>query len=339
VAESEPKTPRKPTYLQPVALDPICFLQEVLYWVAFGRLPIIDPSRNFAIEGYETDLPQANGELMDEECDRVDLPRDPRGYYDWAFGVMLSDQIEEITTFRESVETETAQDESGTKEHASREVEKLHAEMMEWKPKFERVIELPASEVYAMLRKGRLTSKGVRLPDPDVAVSLKMLAEQNKQLGELEPVAIPKDFWSLPNIYWEISAARNETEHYCHIYCPTDELMSLFPVDTVTKGESVDVVHHGSFFVLSPTSTTAAAPPRRSQGRNRRGRPPEYRWNDLHVEMAELVSKGLPAKEDSAVAHLREAYRKRFGDPVPGHRTLYDWVKPYYERFCGNSDS
>ena len=224
--------------------------------------------------------------------------------------------------------------------YRNRDAQQLFADISEWKPKFERAVELAAAEVYAALRKGRLTSKGVRLPDPDVAVSLKLLTEQNKKVGGLDAVPIGNEFWSLQSIYWEISAARNETEHYCHILCPTDDVMSIFPVNAVTTGEPVDgLVRHGSFFVLSPTSTTAAAPARRSQGRNRGGRPPEYRWNDLHVEMAELVSKRLPAKKDSVVAHLREVYRKRFGDPVPGHRTLYNWVKPYYERFCGNSDS
>jgi hypothetical protein len=66
--------------------------------------------------------------------------------------------------------------------------------MQEWKPKFERAIELAASEVYAALRKSRMTSKGVRLPDPEVAVSLKLLAEQEKKIGELDVGEIPKDF-------------------------------------------------------------------------------------------------------------------------------------------------
>ena len=228
---------------------------------------------------------------------------------------MLSDQIKEIVASRELIDVETEQNESVRKEQASSDAAKLLDEISEWKPKFERAIELAASEVYTVLRKGLLISRGVRLPDPDVAISLKVLAK------------------------WEISATRNDREHYCHIHCLTDEVMFLFPLETVTTGESVDgLVRHGSFFVLSQNSAAAATLPRRSQARGRRGRPREYRWNDLHVEMAALVREGLPAKKDAAVEHLRELYRTRCGEPVPANRTLYDWVKPYYERYCRNSD-
>jgi hypothetical protein len=339
MAESEPNHARKLIYLLRMELDPICFLQEALYWVAFGRLPIEHLNRLVLIEGYKTNVPRDNGELSEEECERAGLPRDPRLNYDWADNVMLSDQIEEIAASRELVEAEPGQDEGVRKEQARREAEKLLDEMTEWKPKFERAIELAATEVYAVFRKGRLASRGVRLPNPNVAASLKLLAEQNKQLGELEIVAIPKDFWSLPNIYWEISAARNETEHYCHIHCPTNELMALFPIDAVTVGESVDgVMRHGSFYVLSADSGAAAvAPARRGQVRGRvAGRPPLYRWDYLHVEMAGLVRKGLPAKREAAAADLRDIYRRKFGDPVPAVRTLLEWLEPYYEQYFGN---
>ena len=37
--KSEPNHGIEPIYLELVELGDICFLQEVLYWVAFGRLP------------------------------------------------------------------------------------------------------------------------------------------------------------------------------------------------------------------------------------------------------------------------------------------------------------
>jgi hypothetical protein len=210
--------------------------------------------------------------------------------------------------------------------------------MLKWKPHFERAIELPAAEVYAALRRGQITAKGVRLPDLDVAVSLKLLAEQGKTVGELDSVAIPKDFWSLRDIYWEISAARNVIEHYCHISCQTEEVLSVFPLHMVTMGEPVDgLMRHGSFFVLSPNSRGPAAPVRRSQVRSRSmGRPQKYQWADLHVEMAALIRNGLPTKKDAAIEQLRELYRKKHGDPVPSVRSLHDWLKPYYERYSEN---
>ena len=339
MAESEPKHGVEPIYLEVVELDDFCFLQEVPYWVAFGRLPTASSSREDRIEGYKTDAPRTNGELTEDECATAGLPGDPRLNHHWAFDVMLSDKFEEIVASRELVEAEPGEDESTRKEEIQRDAKKLLDEMTLWKPKFERAIELAASQIYTALRKGQLTTKGVRLPDADVAISLKLLAEQDKKISELDHVAIPKDFWSLPNIYWEISAARNDTEHYCQIYCPTDELMSLFPFNAVSTGEPVDgLVRHGSFYILSPTSAATATPSRRSQLRSRGGRHPQYRWSDLHVDTAGLVRAGLPAKKEAAVEQIRQIYRKKYGEPVPAIRTLHDFLKPYYERYRGSTD-
>ena len=73
--ERDPNSTPKLIYLQPVELGEICFLREVLYWVAFGRLPTVDDTRNDLIEGYKTNVPSANGELSEEECSRVGLPK------------------------------------------------------------------------------------------------------------------------------------------------------------------------------------------------------------------------------------------------------------------------
>jgi hypothetical protein len=97
VAESEPKAAREPTYLQRVMVADICFLQGVLYWVVFGRLPIdVDFNIDDLLEHYETRVPDGNGELTEDECERASLPRDPRLNYGWAGDVMLSDQINDI---------------------------------------------------------------------------------------------------------------------------------------------------------------------------------------------------------------------------------------------------
>ena len=91
-------------------------------------MPVADISRDYFadcddrdtfIEGYKTDIPYANGELTEGECDRAGLPRDPRLNYDWAWNVMLSDQIKEIVASRELIDVETEQNESVRKEQAS----------------------------------------------------------------------------------------------------------------------------------------------------------------------------------------------------------------------------
>jgi hypothetical protein len=327
-------------YLQRVELGEICFLQEVLYWVAFGRLPT-DQDRDGFIEGYKADVPNANGELTEEECKRAGLPKDPRLKYHWAWDVMLSDDLEAIAASRALVEDDEG-DESAIKEQRQSEVANLYKEISEWKPKYDIAIELAASEIYAALARGRLTSRGVLLPSPDVEASLKMLDEEGKKVGDLEIVAIPKTVWSLPQIYWEISAARNNNVHYCHIRCLTEEVLRLFPQDNIVDSQPLGdgLVQYGSFFVLSSNSaaTTSAVAGRQSKSRSRgRGRPSEYRWTDLHVEMAGLVLKGLPAKKDAAVEHVRQVCVERQW-PVPAIRTVREWLTPYYQVYGGNSD-
>lgn len=89
----------KPIYLQQVEPSEICFLQEVLWWVAIRRLPIEilaggEDMRLPFNDSYEADM--HFGWLGDEECKKLGLPTDPRGRYDWSNGVLLSDAEEEI---------------------------------------------------------------------------------------------------------------------------------------------------------------------------------------------------------------------------------------------------
>src|SRR5262245_51405669 len=121
-------------FLQCVELPEFCLLQEALYWVAFRRVPV-----------YWVGF--GHGFLEDEECERAGLPPDPRGNYDWALSVMLLDDLAAIKARAENQDVEASeQDESANKE-ALVEAAKLHKELSEWKPKFERAIELAQAEI------------------------------------------------------------------------------------------------------------------------------------------------------------------------------------------------
>jgi hypothetical protein len=79
----------------------ICFLDEVLYWVAFQRPPFFWPDldgddfRELGMSGYEVDC--AVYRLSEEECQRIGIPQDPRMSFDWAFTVKPHDTLEAIT--------------------------------------------------------------------------------------------------------------------------------------------------------------------------------------------------------------------------------------------------
>jgi hypothetical protein len=332
-------------YLQRVELFDICFLQETLYWVAFGRLPVWLARSE---EMRPTPIEDIDGALTDDECKNSTppLPPDPRHKYDWSFGVTLCDDLAAIEACAEREGSEAldgSQGESIRTDQVRIEAAKLHKDISEWKPNYERAIELATAKVYVALREGRLTSKGVLRPGLDPDVSLKPLADQGKKVTELEYVTIPKDFWWQPGINWEISAARNNSTQYCLIHCPTEEVMSLFPHHTVADGVPVEgLVRHGSFFVLLSDSTalSSASPARRSQSRRGPGgAPPKYPWAELDVEIAFAlagVRRGDPLpKRDSLVKELQAVSTKR-GWPCPAERTLLDRLARFYERLGEN---
>ena len=96
----KPTTPET-VYLAEWGLSEICFLDEVLYWVAFQRPPFSwvdldgDDFRDYGMSGYEVDC--ADYKLSEDECKRTGLPQDPRMSFDWAFGVKPHDTLETIT--------------------------------------------------------------------------------------------------------------------------------------------------------------------------------------------------------------------------------------------------
>jgi hypothetical protein len=71
-----------PTFLQLVELPEKCFLQEVLYWVAFQRLPIAIDSDGKEFRETEDvgdyDIQMPDRYLQADECARANIPPDPR---------------------------------------------------------------------------------------------------------------------------------------------------------------------------------------------------------------------------------------------------------------------
>ena len=89
-------------YLEQVYLSEICFLDEVLYWVTFQRLPLHfadlygNEVRSVVMPGYRVDFDFADHRLADDECERVGLPRDPRNSFKWASSITLLDDLERL---------------------------------------------------------------------------------------------------------------------------------------------------------------------------------------------------------------------------------------------------
>jgi hypothetical protein len=351
-------------YVEQVHLSDICFLDEVLYWVTFQRLPVhfVDSAgnevRSVVMPGYRVDFDFADERLTDDECERVGLPRDPRNSYEWASKLTLLDDFKKLqasakglkewilsrtrpkrnilTDPRSPLLRESAMGSAaGALCGAPRsEVTKLHNKLERWKPKYKKVIELPAARVYVALREGKLGARGILLPDVDPETALDSLAKQGRDLSNLKDLEIPREFWSEREIFWELSAARNDRAHYCQIHCNTEDVLSLFPCDRLISGTPVTGECFGSFFVLEGLGKGRRVTKRPARQRTRQpGRPQKYPWEEVHLEMASLISSGaLPKKKEACIAYIEGWFKSR-NQSRPSRAAIGEKLTPYYNRF------
>jgi hypothetical protein len=313
-----------PTFLQPVALPDRCFLQEVLLWVAFQRLPLAEYTHDGEdfrssreIGGYAVDF--VDSFFSHDETERAGLPIDPRWPVHPSEGVTLPVARYDELLSKYDLDPDTRKRLEAEREDA-REYQK---ESEAWLLHYERAIEYPASQIFVALKSGRLKAMGRLLPDPDVKAALSILEADGRDLFDIVPTNIPGGFWSLQGIDFNVSAARSAADHYCHISCLTEDVLSVFPGD---REEVAGVERIGDTFVLSERPRVVQ--PKRSQ----RGRPP-YPWDAFHLEIAGLLRRGeLPEKKEAAIEHFQGWFFREHG--VKASRSvLGDKLKPYYDRF------
>jgi hypothetical protein len=167
------------------------------------------------------------------------------------------------------------------------------------------------------------------LPDIDPGVAVSLLEKEGRTLLDIEDAAIPKEFWCPASIFWEESAARGETKHFCQILCETEELLSVFPYDGLASSFPANVENCGSFFVIKNSSRPAQRRPARN--RRPRGRPKKFDWDEIHYDLASLVKRNaLPDKKEAAIALLKEMALKRGAEP-PSRAALWPKLQHYYD--------
>ena len=311
-----------PTFLQPVALPERRFLEEVLYWVAFQRLPII---ANFDNDGQEIRLsdemdyaPGIVTELTDEEAERAGIPPDPnwRALIDGK-GHLSSAHYDKYLA-KEDLDPKLREVWSVGRE-ASVEFEK---ECALWHPHYERAIEYPCSRIFIALREGQLASKGRLLPALDEDEAADQLDAKGQRILHIPATDISPSFWTLKGIDFESSAAKNTVAHYCHISFLTDDVLRIFP------GEREDVQgveRVGETFILSERSG-------RYRPNSRRGRPP-YPWDGFHIEVADLLRRDeMPGKKEAAIEHFQSWFEREHGTR-PSRAVVGEKLKPYFDKF------
>jgi hypothetical protein len=285
-----------PTFLQPVELPERCYLEEVLYWVAFQRLPIAGylydgkEIRQNDEMGYAPEIVDA--ELSEDETQRAGIPPDPN----WR---ALMDDTTTLSSAHYDKFLAKDDLDPGLREIWTVEREAALAfekECSLWQPHYERAIEYPCSRIFVALKEGRLAAKGRLLPALDLDAATATLDANDQSILDIVPTNIAPSFWTLKGIDFESSAAQNSSAHYCHISCPTDDVLKVFPGD---REQIHGVERIGDTLILSEK-------PRGVRSVIHRGRP-SYPWDGFHIRPSRAaVGEKLKPYFDRFVKSLRQ---------------------------------
>jgi hypothetical protein len=312
------------TFLQPVDVPERCFLKEVLYWVAFQRLPTViwldegeDIRDSEEIGGYVVEI--TDSVLDEREAARLGLPNDPKWRW-WNEGrSSLPVSFYDNALARNDLEEENRKELEAGREFAI----ELEREKQSWLADYQCAIEYPASRIFIALRSGSLRARGRLLPGNSVEAARSKVEASKGGIFDIPVTDIPPTFWSLKGIDFDASAAGNGTKYYCHVSCSTDDLLSSFPAE----GEEVTGVRWvGDSFVLSESSGAVR------RAASSRGRPP-YPWDAFHLEVTTMLRDNkLPEKKEAAIEHFRCWFQSEHG--IKASRSVMgEKLKPYYDRF------
>jgi hypothetical protein len=312
------------TFLKRVDVPEICFLKEVLFWVAFRRLPVTiydldgNEMRNGGdIGGYAVELTDIPDWLEDEECASANIPPDPR--YAAAVRGETSRSLKDLDDLLARIDLN---DPVRLSLNSERDEAVAQEKQMEpWFLQYQDAIEYPASKIFVALKDGRLKAKGRLLPE-DVDVDV---LNEDIDIFDSPVVEIPAAFWSLKGIDFEESSADDDYSHYYHIRCQVTEVFSVFPGDYEPVSE---VGQFGPNFLIKDATATRRIPNARQRGR------PSYPWDAFHLEVATLIYKGqLPAKKEACIQYMQDWFRRTLSIG-PSRAAIGEKLKPYYDRFA-----
>ena len=97
-----------------------------------------------------------------------------------------------------------------------------------------------------------------------------------------------------------------------------------------TPQVATGVSKYGAYFVLSDELAGST---------QKLGRPPEFNWDELQLELARRAVKGdLPIKQEAFYEDMRNWCQSQWGR-VPGETSLKGKIRPYYYEFVRPEES
>ena len=301
------------SWFEPVSLLSRCSLNEGLLWVWDDRVPVSNIYREKNVfEG-----------LQDWECERLKIPPVPRG-----IGRAAQYRTEERLRARNYGNiTKDAQ-----KLHVSTGMEEAEG-VRQWLPLVASAMELPATELFLVLRRGQIETTGKLLPDGVEIIDF--LEDQSSysrgDFDDLVDTIIPHEFWTMSGIDWLSNAVTAHSKCYCDVSMSVEALMGQFPGKR-TPVDGAEFV--GDFLLVKELSAdNVPLPPRRTPGR-----PPAFAWEAFHVEVADLIKSGrMPQKKEAAI-QLMMSWFENTQKQKPSRSAISEKLTPYYRRFFSARD-
>jgi hypothetical protein len=303
----------KDLWFEPVSLLSRCSLNEGLLWIWGDRVPVSNVYREKNVfEG-----------LQDWECERLKIPPVPRGT-----GRAAQYRTEErLRGQNYGKMTKGAQD-----FHVLQGMEEAEA-VRQWLPLVASAMELPATELFLVLRRGQIEATGKLLPSGVEIIDF--LEDQNSysrgDFDDLVDTVIPHEFWTMSGVDWLSNAVTARGNCYCDVSMSVEALMSQFPGERTP----VDVAEFVGDFVLvkEPSSDNVRPLPRRTPGR-----PPAFAWEAFHVEVADLIKNGrMPQKKEAAI-QLMVSWFENTQKQKPSRSAVSEKLTSYYRRFFSGRD-
>ncbi len=312
------------TVLEPVELAERCFLTEVLYWLAFRRLPLAqyvdDNEEDERFSSWNrfraTDVLRL--EVTDAECDFAGLSPNPEHGHEG---------LEEVETYDAMLACDLREDQRKWYEGFRAEAAALKPMMESWRELIEIYCAYFKSRIFVDLREGKISASGIEFKAKNQDEAIKYIDDNEIDLSECTVVNIPADLWATSKIDWQNSVILGNDTLFCWVHFTTDDMLAAY---AIPSDPSIGKLIRLSDLYVSVTSEEAEP-----NAYVRRGRP-SLPWDRFHLEVAVLVRAGsLPKKKEAAIQHFQEWFRTELGISV-GRSSIGQKLTPYYHRFLNS---
>ncbi len=297
------KNDELPTFFAQIEYPEYWLLPEVLYWIAFNRLPRAE----FDQDGCELreSATVFHGQVFDvtswlipplsvSECKATNLPLDPR--------------TNKILRYRDG-------------DDYDEEVWERAYRRFRWK--LNKHLDEPMSQLHRALKAGELNAIGVKVPYGEPAELQERIEDKigHDEISGDVFESIPEGDWLRESIRIDDAGLDVSNGYFGLIQIAAEDVLQVFPPE---EGETLEIQASGAVLMRLPR--IEQSPPRKPK----RGRPSKN-WEAVHAQIAALILKegGLPQKRESVAAEIIEWYSGQFPDEI-SRSSIMDRLKSYY---------